>query len=101
MHLHWHLVVTIISEPLKDMIVQQSESFSKPQLQSIKTGFHQYKQQEMESTVQEIRESLSPPEQRMMDLPGEKGSPSWLLVLPLKDQGFNLNKGEFHDALNL
>ena len=22
-------------------------------------------------------------------------------VLPLKDQGFNLNKGEFHDALNL
>ena len=37
----------------------------------------------------------------MMDLLGEKGSSSWLLVLPLKDQGFNLNKGEFRDALNL
>ena len=37
----------------------------------------------------------------MMDLLGEKGSSSWLSVLPLKDQGFNLNKGEFRDALNL
>ena len=44
---------------------------------------------------------LRPPKQRMMDLLGEKGSSSWLSVLPLKDQGFNLNKGEFRDALNL
>ena len=26
---------------------------------------------------------------------------SWLTALPLKDQGFNLNKGEFRDALSL
>ena len=57
-------------------------------------------QQETESAVQEIRESRSQPKQRMMDLRGEKGSSSWLSVLPLKDQGFNLNKGEFRDALN-
>ena len=29
-----------------------------------------------------------------------KGSSSWLNALPLKDQGFNLNKGEFRDALS-
>ena len=83
------------------MTVQQSESFSKPQPQSIKTHLRRQKQQETESAVQEIRESLSPPKQRMMDVLGEKGSSSWLSVLPLKDQGFNLNKGGFRDALNL
>ena len=82
-------------------IVEQSESLSKPQLQSIKTDLRRQKQQETESAVQEIRESRSPPKQRMMDLLGEKGSSSWLSVLPLKDQGFNLNKGKFRDALNL
>ena len=73
------IIITIIikiSEPLKDMTVQQSESFSKPQPQSIKTHLRGQKRQETESTVQEIRESLSPPKQRMMDLLGEKGSSS-------------------------
>ena len=31
----------------------------------------------------------------------EKGASSWLQVLPIKDQGFCLNKGEFRDALLL
>ena len=29
----------------------------------------------------------------------EKGASSWLSTLPLEDQGFTLNKGEFRDAL--
>ena len=37
----------------------------------------------------------------MMDLLGEKGSSLLLSVLPLRDQGFNVNKGEFRYALNL
>ena len=67
-------------------IVEQSGSRSKPQLRSIKTDLRRQKQQETESAVQEIRESRSPPKQRMRDLLGEKGSTSWLSVLPLKDQ---------------
>jgi len=90
-----------ISEPFKNMIVQKSESFSKPQIQSINSNLRRQKQQETESAVQEIRESLSPPKQRMMDLLGETGTSLWLSVLPFKDQGFNLNRGEFRDALNL
>ena len=31
----------------------------------------------------------------------EKGSSSWLTVLPLKTYGFTLNKGEFRDSLFL
>ena len=54
------------------MIVQKSKSFCKPQIQSIKSNLRRQKQQETESAVQEIRESLSPPKQRMMDLLGER-----------------------------
>lgn len=56
------------------------------------------KQQETQIAAQEIR---SPPKQRMIDLLGEKGSSKWLSVLPIRDEGFNSNKGEFHDAPNL
>ena len=90
-----------ISEPLKDMITEQKESFSKPQLQSIKASLRQDRNQKMKDMVGQIRECLLPRKQRMMDLLCEKGSSSWLMVLPLQDQGFNLNKGEFRDALSL
>ena len=36
-----------------------------------------------------------------MELASEKGASGWLSVLPLADQGFTLNKGEFRDALAL
>ena len=83
------------------MIVEQRESFSKPQLQSIKASLRQEKKQRMEDMSQQVREQLPPAKQRMMDLHCEKGSSSWLSALPLQDQGFNLNKGEFRDALSL
>ena len=90
-----------ISMPLKDMIVEQRESFSKPQLQSIKASLRQEKKQRMEDMSQQVRERLPPAKQRLMDLLCEKGSSSWLSALPLQDQGFDLNKGEFRDALSL
>ena len=31
----------------------------------------------------------------------DKGASSWLNALPIKSQGFALNKGEFRDALNI
>ena len=31
----------------------------------------------------------------------EKGSSSWLTVLPLKEHGFHLHMGEFRDAISL
>ena len=36
-----------------------------------------------------------------MELGTEKGVSTWLTALPLQEQGFNLNKQEFHDALCL
>ena len=36
-----------------------------------------------------------------MGVASEKGSPVWLTVLRLKEQGFDLNKKEFRDAVKL
>ena len=38
---------------------------------------------------------------RALDLAGEKGSSVWLTVLPLREMGYNLDKGEFRDAIKL
>ena len=51
--------------------------------------------------AERIKEKALRKTQRALDLATEKGSPAWLTVLPLQDLGFNLNKGEFHDALYL
>ena len=55
----------MISEPPKDMIVEQKESFGRPQLQSMNANLHRHKQQEIENVARQIRESLSPPKQRI------------------------------------
>ena len=38
---------------------------------------------------------------RALDVAGEKGSSVWLTVLFLREMGYNLNKGEFRDAIKL
>ena len=40
----------------------------------------------------EIKNSLSTQLQRIVDLNSEPGASSWLLALPLQDQGFHLTK---------
>ena len=48
-----------------------------------------------------ICDQLSPEQRRCVELAKEKGSSSWLSVLPLEEHGFYLHKGEFKDALCL
>ena len=43
---------------------------------------------------------LSVDQKRKFALAKEKGSSSWLTVLPIEEHGFFLNKGEFRDALH-
>lgn len=45
--------------------------------------------------------SLPQRSKRAAELATEKGSYNWLTVIPMKDLGFNLNKGEFFDAIKL
>ena len=90
-----------ISAPLMEMIINQTDSFTKPQLNTIKSTLNQQKRQFNQNAAQEVKEELSRPVLRAIELANEKGSSTWLTALPLQDQGFNLNKREFHDALSL
>ena len=57
--------------------------------------------QQSEEQAEAIYSQLTPQLKRSVDLAKECGASSWLSVLPLSDQGFHLNKGEFRDALCL
>jgi len=48
-----------------------------------------------------VKSTLSSTSLKVMEQASEKGASSWLTVIPLKDLGYDLNKGEFRDALKL
>ena len=65
-----------ISEPLKEMIINQTETYRNIQLQEIKASLGQQKNQHHELLAAKVRESSPATKQRVMNLLGEKGSPS-------------------------
>ena len=69
--------------------------------QNIKKTIRKENRQKQEEAAREVYEQLSPQMQRSVDLSKEKGSSSWLTVLPLDDHDLCLHKGEFRDALSL
>ena len=54
-----------------------------------------------EKVLEEVRKNLSKDEIRANDLAQLKGASAWLNSLPLKDEGYELNKREFFDAVQL
>ena len=51
--------------------------------------------------ARDLTELLPTGLQRSVKLASEKGSSTWLTVLPLSEHGFAIHKGAFHDALAL
>ena len=49
----------------------------------------------------QIRNELNKKQLRLNDICKEKGASNWLTVIPLSDQGFDLNKQQFWDAIRL
>ena len=62
---------------------------------SIKQDIRFKNRQEQDKKAKVIHNQLFPQLQRAIDLAKEKGSSSWLTVIPLEEHGFYLNKGEF------
>ena len=90
-----------ITTPLKKMITKQSDQFTKPQLQSVKSALHWEKCQTNAAKAEQVKGAIPATLQRAMDLGTEKGASTLLTALPLQEQGFTLNKQEFQDALCL
>ena len=67
----------------------------------MKTEVRAMKQEALSVATAQLKTTIPPPLLRSMQLCSEKGSSSWLSVLPISDHGFSLHKGAFHDALCL
>ena len=92
-----------ITAPLVALITSQDEN-EKVDIDSVRTVKNDVKRENrrrQDSQSETINAQLTPELKRCVDLSQEKGSSSWLSVLPLEEHGFYLHKGEFRDALGL
>ena len=92
-----------ITAPLVALIVSQdlANTIDPNTMVTLKSDTKKRNRQLQCEQVQAIYDQLSPDLQRCMELSSEKGSSSWLSVLPLEEHGFYLHNGEFRDALCL
>ena len=92
-----------LTAPLKATIAKQELEYEidYSAILEIKKDIRKTNRDRMEHLANEVYGRLSSKMKRCVDLAKEKGTSSWLSVLPLKDQGLLLHKGEFRDALCL
>ena len=91
-----------VTSPLVEHIVAQThqlpdESLIESGRKAVKRG----KAEELSGIAENLKEIVPRKIKRALELAQEKGSSLWLKVLPLQEQGFNLSKREFRDAVKL
>ena len=95
----------LITNDLSDLIFRQVSDihqFDSHKQEQIIKDLKRNKETQLRNAFQEVVNLIeNPTEKRSLLLSSDKGSGSWLTVLPLKDCGYCLNKEEFRDALCL
>ena len=91
-----------ITSPLKNQIISQSTSLPNVNdvvnsRKSVTAEINDRSKRKFTSIIEKQSE-LS---KRNLEQLSHPGASTWLSAIPLKEQGFNLNKSEFQDALNL
>ena len=84
-----------VTNPLKDLIIQQYVMARLPDVSSIKNKIHTDRRLAYKEAAKDVYSRLSSPSQHAMNLNSETGSSAWLTVLPLQDQGFTLINRSF------
>ena len=89
-----------VTKPLTKQIMLQADDL--PSAEDVKdaknSAILEYKTKQ-EENYKQIKTSQSPLTQRNIEQLSQPGASSWLGALPIQEQGFNLTKGEFQDAL--
>ena len=93
-----------VTSPLVEHIVAQTHQL--PDESLIKSGrqavmIKHRKAEELSEIAENLKQIVPRKTKRALKLAQEKGSSVWLTVLPLQEQGFNLSKREFRDAVKL
>ena len=89
-----------ITAPLAAIMITQGSSLPNPEEeQKIKNDVKKVNTNIAKQREEIVIASLGDITKKAVEQAKEKGASSWLSTLPLEDQGFTLNKGEFRDAL--
>ena len=88
---------------MSDHVRQQKETLdiNYDSIKRAKTVLKKNKQTQLETKLNDVRANLSNSKLLLLDAVTEHGASSWLSALPIKDQGFYLNKQSFFDAIYL
>ena len=88
---------------LSDNIKQQQDNlkFDKNAHHKIATEIAKERQQFNKTSLDDLRQRMTPEQKRANDVATMKGASSWLSSMPLKAENFVLNKREFYDAIRL
>ena len=70
-------------------------------LKNSKRNIAKVREEHNDTILQQLRAKMSPEQLRANDLAMMKGASSWLTILPLKAEDYNLNKRKFYDSLCL
>lgn len=97
-----HQASLIITKPLVQRIVDQIHNVpEETDIRTAKTQAMNRKRENLRENDGMVKSILSSTLLKVKNQASEKGASSWLSVIPLKDLGYDLNKGEFRDALKL
>ena len=93
----------LVTSMLKDHILNQSKDYSYVIMrdQYNKANISKQNSERCKEEADRICAQLPPNLQKAMMLAMEKGTSTWLTVLPLAEHGFTLHKSAFQDALAL
>ena len=91
-----------ITAPLVEQIKKQADSLpSEDIVKKARSTTMQRIHSIEEKNIEDIKLKQSEDMKRNLEQISEPGASSWMGALPLSQYGFDLNKGEFHDALCL
>ena len=92
-----------LTERLRENIIQQERRFDidVKKINEIKNKIKVKRMERFKSLLTNLRESMPPEQIRLNDINCEIGASSWLTFLPLKEEGYRLNKQEFWDLLHI
>ena len=93
---------TIVSKDLTTNIINQQLQFAtNNNAKKIKSKIKLTKMQHYIEELQEIRSTLSDEQERLKELNREQGASSWLITVPLLEEGYDLTKQLFWDLIRI
>ena len=93
-----------MSENLRNKIIEQDRASSQHQDKKIKenkNNIRRSKQTRHHSILQSLRNDMSDEQGRLNEINRQQGASTWLTTLPIKEEGYTINKNCFWDLLRL